>query len=136
MEQTGRFVSGEKIAFAASGKKKEVQVFLPPGLAAKFGVESKSIPDTLVKTWNGYQITWINNIGLKAKTKGSSVAQDEYYEVQFTKPQSPGTSQTAVVYWDGKTIQPIDPDDYEEIPGEMVAVRLQLIDPPIGWGTK
>jgi hypothetical protein len=136
METTGYFVSGESIFFKAEGRKREVQVILPASLAEKFNVVSKSIPDSLSEEWGGYHILWINNIGLEGKLDGAAVTAGEFYEIQFSRPQSKISSEFLLVYWDGQAIQPIAASNYAIIPGDTVAVRMQLVDPPIGWGVK
>jgi hypothetical protein len=135
MEQTGHFVSGKSISFQAIGRKREVLVILPTSLDAKFMAVSKSLPDTLPSEVDGRKIVWINNIGLEAKVQNARVDSGEFYEVQFVKPQAKNAGEFILVYWDGQTTQQIQQSDYAEISGNKVAVRLQLEDPPIGWGT-
>jgi hypothetical protein len=136
MEQTGHYVSGKSISFQAKGRKREVQVILPTSLELKFTAVSKSMPETLPSEWSGFQIAWINNIGLEAKVENASVDQGEYYEIQFARPQTDRSGAHTLVYWDGKSIQQIPQSDFVEISGDKVAVRLQLVDPPVGWGTR
>lgn len=133
MNETGRFVSGEKRSFGEKPGKKAVDVILPPGLANKFEIEEKNMPDRLPASWNDFQLVWINNIGLKAKSAGARLETGEFYEVQFQKVPLPGP-QTILVYWDGSKVVEIPADDYGDAGGGKMAVRLRLIDPPIGIG--
>ncbi len=134
MATVGHFVSGEMKTFAAGGGKRKVELIIPSSLAVKFNTVSKSVPADLAKNWNGFQIVWINNIGLEAKITGADIDQGEYYEIQFIKPQIANVVESILVYWDGQSIRTIGKNDYEEISGGKIAVRMQLIDPPVGWG--
>ncbi len=136
MEQTGHFVSGEVLSFLAEGRKREVRVILPSSLGAKFTAVSKSMPNTLPSEAYGKKIVWINNIGLEAKVQDASVDSGEFYEIQFVKPQAKNAGEFILVYWDGLVTQKISQSDFAEISGNKVAVRLQLVDPPVGWGTR
>lgn len=136
MEKTGHFVSGELFSFLAEGRKREVQVILPSSLGAKFTVVSKSMPNILPSEAYGKKIVWINNIGLEAKLENASVDAGDFYEIQFVKPQAKNADEFILVYWDGETTQQIQSSDFVEISENKVAVRLQLVDPPVGWGTR
>jgi len=134
MDQKGKFVSGEKKSFQAKGNKKAVDVIIPPGLAKKFDVEEKSLPDDLPTSWGGYEIAWINNIGLKKKGQASELDSDEYYEIQFKKIKLGKGEKTIVVFWDDSQVNEIPASDYGDIEEEQIAVRMRLVDPPIGLG--
>jgi hypothetical protein len=133
MNEKGKFVSGEKRSFQARAGTKAVDIIFPPDLAQRFEVIQKGMPASLPESWDGFRLTWINNIGLQAKTAGAKLAQGEFYEIQFKKEPLPG-SETIMVYWNGSKVVEIPSTDYGEAGKGMMAVRLNLIDPPIGIG--
>ncbi len=133
MDKKGKFVTGEVKSFKASKKKKAVDVIIPPGLAKKFDVESKPMPDDLPENWDGYQLTWINNIGLKKKSDTRDTP-DDFYEIQIKKDAVKGKKDIVVVYWDGSNVVGVSKADYGDLDGDTISVRLNLEDPPIGLG--
>ena len=134
MDQKGKFVSGEKKSFKAQGKKKAVDVIIPPGLAKKYEVEEKLMPDNLPDRWENYQLTWYNNIGLKRKP-GTQEKPDDYFEVQILKgAEIKGKKEIIAVYWDGWRTVEFPKSDYADVDDETMAIRLNQEDPPIGLG--
>ena len=133
MNANGKFVSGEKKQIKAKAGKKAVDAIIPPGLALKFEIEEKDMPKGLPQSWDGFQLIWINNIGLRSKLQDAELIAGEFYEVQFEKVSLPG-SETTLVYWNGTNVVEFSAEDYGETGDEKMAVRLNLIDPPIGIG--
>ena len=133
----GHFVqngSSFKVPARAGTKEKEIEVLLPPGLAASHVVEKKDLPEGIPTTWKGSRpITWINNFGLKEKGKADFVRGEvpESYEIILDKEPN----KTLVYYYDG-SVRAFPPNDLGEPPGRpgKVSARLQLGDPPCGSG--
>jgi hypothetical protein len=137
----GHFIrSGGKSFKVSKGSKateRELDVILPPGLAAKYVVEKKAIPANMPTSWvtPGGQtrpITWIGNFGLKQIGKASFVkgSVSEHYEIILDKP-----ADKTLVYFDGgvNPFPAVDTQDRDDLPGKCSA-RLKLGDPPIGMG--
>lgn len=135
MNKKGKFVSGERILFPAKASKRAVEVIIPPALANQFDVIEKDMPEELPLSWNLYQLVWINNIGLMKKIADAKVAAGEYYEVQFEKGSLPG-DEMILVYWNGSRVIEFPHSSYLEAGEGKLALRLKLIDPPIGIGAR
>jgi len=115
-----------------------IEVVLPPGLAKKYVVEKKDIPEGLPTSWRDdasqvtYTIHWLNNFGLKPVGKANFVPGkvEEKYELLVEV----GEGETLFYYDEGVKLFP--PGDFERpanMPGK-IAARLDLGDPVIGWG--
>lgn len=132
----GRFIKNGKsfpIKAKAKTKEREIEVILPPGLAATHEVVKKSLPQGIPTTWQGRTITWFNNFGLKEKGKPGFVRGQvpESYEIILDKE-----SGKTLVYYDGSSVKAFPPGDLGDTPGRSgkVSARLKLGDPPCGSG--
>lgn len=130
----GRFVKNG-ISFkvkATKAKERDIEVILPPGLAATHEVVKKSLPKGIPTTWQGRTITWFNNFGLKEKGKSGFVRGQvpESYEIILDKE-----SGKTLVYYDGE-VKAFPQGDLGDTPGRSgkVSARLKLGDPPCGSG--
>lgn len=131
----GRFVNNGtsfKVK-AAKAKERDIEVILPPGLAATHEVVKKSLPQGIPTTWQGRTITWFNNFGLKERGKSGFVSGQvsESYEIILDKE-----SGKTLVYYDGSSVKAFPPGDLGDTPGRSgkVSTRLKLGDPPCGSG--
>ena len=133
----GRFVqdgTSFKIPPKAGTNEREIEIILPPGLAASHKVEKKDLPEGLPTTWKvSRPITWFNNFGLKEKGKPDFVSGEVPEGYEIILDQEPG--KTLVYYYDG-SVRAFPQKDLGDTPGRpgKVSARLQLGDPPCGSG--
>lgn len=129
----GRFVNGDVFNVRASGNERSLLVILPLSLIAKYAVDKLST-DKLPTTYGEYRITWINNFKLTPRPGASIGSSQVEYELQFDKPDLPGLSDQRLFFYDGSQVIPADTADFAEITGNMIAARLRVGDPGVGWG--
>jgi len=124
-----------KISKVKGSAEKDLDIILPPGLAAKYVVEKKAVPANIPTSWvtadgETRTVAWIGNFGLKQIGKASFLqgSVSEHYEIILDK-----VAGKSLVYYDG-AVKPFSEGDVVEpadLPGKFSA-RLKLGDPPVG----
>ena len=93
-----------------------------------YRVYQKEIPRHLKGRKHKEQpITWLNNFGLKEKSKKNYAAAVPEYTVLLDHIEG-----VEYVYFDGNEIRPLNASRHEEDHSK-VKVKLEIGDPPIGW---
>jgi hypothetical protein len=112
-------------------EEKEIILLLPETVDPNdYEVFKKPRPAGIPNDWNGKPVRWINCFGVK---KGRAWANLEYLIIVAPMKDK------ILVYLDGKKIVEfadsdliVDPPDYPK----MLAAKLRIGDPPVGWGTR
>lgn len=126
----GRFVSGELKRFSGGGRRLAVDVILPAALAANFEVvEKEYLPENTTRP-DGARLIWVNNIGLQPI--GSPAEVNDYYEVQISRAGVNLSRIEKVFIYVNNQAQALSAADFDLDFSGKVALRLNLIDPPIG----
>lgn len=95
----------------------------------KYVVVKKDLPAGLPTEWDGMQIAWFNNFGIRALKKDG--APGEFADIHYTVILEKDPEET-LVYFDGRTIRELKCKRIGKT--NLVWAALDLGDPPVGNG--